>query len=103
MTSAGTTTKTSEDREGGDIRTLLDGKLAGVGQHVGRGAGAILLGRSRLYVRLAFPSRHPAAAGRRDADTGRVLPPPENFLLMLLCLSRIDPLRLTDNYRQVGE
>mmetsp|Transcript_5435 Transcript_5435/g.11539 ORF Transcript_5435/g.11539 Transcript_5435/m.11539 type:complete len:340 (-) Transcript_5435:688-1707(-) len=38
--------------------------------------------------------------GGRD-DEGRVLPPPDNFLLMLLVPQRCDYLRLGDNYRQV--
>jgi hypothetical protein len=40
--------------------------------------------------------------GGRDVD-GRVLPPPDNFLLMLLYPFRVDYLRLTDNYRRVDE
>uniref|UniRef100_A0A7S4IHW8 Pyridoxamine 5'-phosphate oxidase Alr4036 family FMN-binding domain-containing protein n=1 Tax=Odontella aurita TaxID=265563 RepID=A0A7S4IHW8_9STRA len=36
-------------------------------------------------------------------DDGRVLPPPENFLLMLLYPNRVDYLRLGDNFRQVDE
>merc|ERR1712224_84325 len=38
--------------------------------------------------------------GGRDED-GKVLPPPDNFLLMILQPTRCDYLRLTDNYRQI--
>jgi hypothetical protein len=38
--------------------------------------------------------------GGRDKD-GNVLPPPDNFLLMLLWPEDVDYLRLRDNYRQV--
>eukprot|EP00667_Euglena_gracilis_P019178 EG_transcript_20501 len=38
--------------------------------------------------------------GGRDA-TGAVLQPPDNFLLLLLWPTRVDYLRLTDNFRQV--
>ena len=40
--------------------------------------------------------------GGRDID-GTVLPPPDNFLLMLLYPTRVDYLRLTDNYHQIDE
>jgi len=40
--------------------------------------------------------------GGRD-DDGKLLPPPDSFLIMLLYPSKIDYLRLTDNYRQVDE
>ena len=40
--------------------------------------------------------------GGRDRD-GKVLPPPDTFLLMLLYPSTIDYLRLGDNYRQIDE
>ena len=39
-------------------------------------------------------------AGGRGED-GKVLPPPKNFLLMLLHPTRVDYLRLGDNYRQI--
>ena len=39
-------------------------------------------------------------AGGRDED-GNVLPPPDTFLLMLLYPTKIDYLRLGDNFRQV--
>ena len=41
-------------------------------------------------------------SGGRDGD-GKVLPPPDTFLLMLLYPTKIDYLRLGDNYRQVDE
>jgi len=41
-------------------------------------------------------------AGGRDED-GKVLPPPDAFLIMLLYPVKIDYLRLTDNYRQIDE
>ena len=51
-------------------------------------------------VRSTMPPPRPS--GGRDVD-GRVLPPPDNFLLMLLYPFRVDYLRLTDNYCQVDE
>jgi PPOX class probable FMN-dependent enzyme len=41
--------------------------------------------------------------GGRDDFTGSVLPPPKEFLLMLLHPSHVDYLRLSDNYRQIDE
>jgi len=41
-------------------------------------------------------------AGGRD-EHGKVLPAPDNFLLMLLYPTRCDYLRLTDNFRQVDD
>jgi hypothetical protein len=41
-------------------------------------------------------------AGGRDED-GKVLPPPDTFLLMLLYPTRVDYLRLSDNYHQIDE
>jgi pyridoxamine 5'-phosphate oxidase len=41
-------------------------------------------------------------AGGRD-DDGKVLPPPDTFLLMLLNPTTIDYLRLGDNFRQVDK
>lgn len=42
--------------------------------------------------------------GGRDVDgDGKVLPPPDTFLLMLLYPTKVDYLRLGDNYRQVDE
>ena len=40
--------------------------------------------------------------GGRDGD-GKLLPPPENFLLMLLHPTHVDYLRLTDNFRQLDK
>lgn len=40
--------------------------------------------------------------GGRD-DDGKVLPPPDTFLLMLLYPTRVDYLRLSDNYHQVDD
>eukprot|EP00594_Rhizosolenia_setigera_P010759 CAMPEP_0178958940 /NCGR_PEP_ID=MMETSP0789-20121207/11964_1 /TAXON_ID=3005 /ORGANISM="Rhizosolenia setigera, Strain CCMP 1694" /LENGTH=238 /DNA_ID=CAMNT_0020641787 /DNA_START=233 /DNA_END=949 /DNA_ORIENTATION=- len=41
--------------------------------------------------------------GGRDEESGKVLDPPDNFLLMLLHPYRVDYLRLGDNYRQIDE
>lgn len=41
-------------------------------------------------------------AGGRDAE-GKVLPVPDTFLMMLLYPTKVDYLRLGDNYRQVDE
>ena len=41
--------------------------------------------------------------GGRDAETGKVLEPPPNFLLMLLHPTRVKYLRLSDNFAQVDE
>ncbi len=51
----------------------------------------------------AYSGKIDVPAGGRDDKDGKVLPPPHNFLLMLLCPTRVDYLRLTDNYRQVDE
>jgi len=40
--------------------------------------------------------------GGRD-ENGKVVPPPDEFLLMLMWPSKVDYLRLTDNYRLVFE
>lgn len=40
--------------------------------------------------------------GGRGED-GKMLPPPDNFLLMLLHPTYVDYLRLTDNFRQVDK
>jgi hypothetical protein len=52
---------------------------------------------------VAYSGRPDVPAGGRDPDDGTVLPPPPNFLLMLLIPTRVDYLRLTDNYHQVDE
>ncbi len=49
---------------------------------------------------LPFDSQADVPEGGRDGD-GKVLPPPENFLLMLLYPKRCDYLRLGDNFRQI--
>lgn len=46
------------------------------------------------------PVQHAAPKGGRDAE-GKVVPPPDNFLLMLLKPSHVDYLRLTNQYRQI--
>lgn len=46
------------------------------------------------------PVKHPVPPGGRD-DEGKVVPPPDNFLLMLLKPSHVDYLRLTNQYRQI--
>ena len=48
---------------------------------------------------LPFGSQAEVPEGGRDEE-GKVLPPPDNFLLMLLYPTRCDYLRLTDNLRQ---
>jgi PPOX class probable FMN-dependent enzyme len=47
-----------------------------------------------------FEEQDNVPVGGRDSD-GKVLPPPDNFLLMLLYPIRCDYLRLGDNYRQI--
>lgn len=49
---------------------------------------------------LPFDSQANVPEGGRDND-GKVLPPPDNFLLMLLSPNRCDYLRLGDNFRQI--
>jgi len=49
---------------------------------------------------LPFDSQAEVPEGGRDGD-GKVLPPPDNFLLMLLYPNRCDYLRLGDNFRQI--
>lgn len=51
---------------------------------------------------LPFDGQADVPQGGRGED-GKVLPPPDNFLLMLLYPSRCDYLRLTDNFRQVDD
>eukprot|EP00560_Eucampia_antarctica_P006074 CAMPEP_0197824892 /NCGR_PEP_ID=MMETSP1437-20131217/2090_1 /TAXON_ID=49252 ORGANISM="Eucampia antarctica, Strain CCMP1452" /NCGR_SAMPLE_ID=MMETSP1437 /ASSEMBLY_ACC=CAM_ASM_001096 /LENGTH=295 /DNA_ID=CAMNT_0043424697 /DNA_START=34 /DNA_END=921 /DNA_ORIENTATION=- len=50
----------------------------------------------------SYESQAEVPLGGRD-DDGKVLPPPNNFLLMLLYPKRVDYLRLTDNFRQIDE
>jgi pyridoxamine 5'-phosphate oxidase len=49
---------------------------------------------------LPFESDSIVPVGGRD-DEGKVLPPPDNFLMMLLIPQSCDYLRLGDNYRQM--
>ncbi|KAL7488427.1 hypothetical protein ACHAW6_014012 [Cyclotella cf. meneghiniana] len=49
-----------------------------------------------------WAKREGIPAGGRDAE-GRVLPPPDTFLLMLLYPFQVDYLRLGDNFRQVDK
>mmetsp|Transcript_12130 Transcript_12130/g.18339 ORF Transcript_12130/g.18339 Transcript_12130/m.18339 type:complete len:275 (+) Transcript_12130:75-899(+) len=49
-----------------------------------------------------YESESEVPTGGRDED-GKVLPPPDNFLLMLLHPVRCDYLRLGDNFRQVDD
>lgn len=49
---------------------------------------------------LPFEEQATVPEGGRDSD-GKVLPPPDNFLLMLLYPKRCDYLRLGDNFRQI--
>ncbi len=46
------------------------------------------------------PAQQAVPVGGRDED-GKVVPPPNHFLLMLLRPSHVDYLRLTNQYRQV--
>ena len=41
--------------------------------------------------------------GGRDTETGKPVPPPDNFLLMLLFPNNVDYLNLKENYRQIDE
>lgn len=50
----------------------------------------------------AYSGTFQVQAGGRDEE-GNVLPPPDNFLLMLLMPKSVNYLRLTDNYSQVDE
>lgn len=49
-----------------------------------------------------YKSQDTVPLGGRD-ENGKVLPPPSNFLLMLLYPRRVDYLRLGNNYRQIDE
>mmetsp|Transcript_11472 Transcript_11472/g.17211 ORF Transcript_11472/g.17211 Transcript_11472/m.17211 type:complete len:274 (-) Transcript_11472:32-853(-) len=49
---------------------------------------------------LPFDSQAEVPEGGRDGE-GKVLPPPDNFLLMLLYPTRCDYLRLGDNFKQI--
>jgi hypothetical protein len=50
----------------------------------------------------AYSGETQVPAGGRDEE-GKVLPPPESFLLMLLIPKSVDYVRLTNMYRQVDE
>jgi pyridoxamine 5'-phosphate oxidase len=50
----------------------------------------------------AYSGKFQVQAGGRDEE-GNVIPPPDNFLLMLLMPKSVNYLRLTDNYSQVDE
>mmetsp|Transcript_7178 Transcript_7178/g.10568 ORF Transcript_7178/g.10568 Transcript_7178/m.10568 type:complete len:221 (-) Transcript_7178:96-758(-) len=59
--------------------------------------------REQFYWRFPgddYISQCEVPKGGRD-EGGKVLAPPENFLLVLLHPQRVDYLRLTDNYRQI--
>mmetsp|Transcript_352 Transcript_352/g.595 ORF Transcript_352/g.595 Transcript_352/m.595 type:complete len:277 (+) Transcript_352:113-943(+) len=61
------------------------------------------LAREQFFWRdpgLPFEEQLKIPEGGRDSD-GKVLPPPDNFLLMLLYPKRCDYLRLGDNFRQI--
>jgi hypothetical protein len=49
-----------------------------------------------------WEKREGIPAGGRDAE-GKVLPPPDTFLLMLVYPFQVDYLRLGDNFRQVDK
>ena len=51
---------------------------------------------------LPFSGESEVPEGGRDKD-GNLLPPPDSFLLMLLFPTRVDYLRLGDNFRQIDE
>lgn len=51
---------------------------------------------------LAYSGESTVPEGGRD-DDGKVLPPPDSFLLMLLFPNRVDYLRLGDNFRQIDQ
>jgi PPOX class probable FMN-dependent enzyme len=51
---------------------------------------------------ISYSGESTVPKGGRD-DDGKVLPPPDSFLLMLLFPTRVDYLRLADNFRQIDE
>lgn len=51
---------------------------------------------------LAYSGESTVPEGGRD-DDGKVLPPPDSFLLMLLFPNRVEYLRLGDNFRQIDQ
>ena len=63
------------------------------------------MAREQFYWRdpsIEYEPQVKVPEGGRGED-GKVLPPPDNFLLMLLNPTRVDYLRLTDNFRQFDE
>lgn len=63
------------------------------------------MAREQFYWRdpsIEYEPQVKVPEGGRGED-GKILPPPENFLLMLLNPTRVDYLRLTDNFRQFDE
>jgi hypothetical protein len=51
---------------------------------------------------ISYSGESTVPKGGRDED-GKVLPPPDSFLLMLLFPMRVDYLRLADNFRQIDK
>jgi PPOX class probable FMN-dependent enzyme len=51
---------------------------------------------------LSYSGESSVPEGGRDEE-GKVLPPPDSFLLMLLYPTRVDYLRLGDNFRQIDQ
>lgn len=51
---------------------------------------------------IAYSGESTVPQGGRD-ENGKVLPPPDTFLLMLLFPTRVEYLRLGDNFRQIDE
>jgi len=63
------------------------------------------MAREQFYWRdpsIDYEAQLKVPEGGRNED-GKVLPPPDNFLLMLLNPTRVDYLRLGDNFRQFDE
>ncbi len=66
-------------------------------------------GAREEYFRVPTPGEsfeietQPVPTGGRDEVTGKLLPLPDDFLLMLLVPNRVDYLRLTNMYRQIEE
>ena len=63
------------------------------------------MAREQFYWRdpsIEYEPQVKVPEGGRGED-GKVLPPPDNFLLMLLNPTRVDYLRLGDNFRQFDE
>ena len=63
------------------------------------------LAREQFYWKepgIPFDGQANVPEGGRN-DEGKILPPPDNFLLMLLYPKRCDYLRLGDNFRQIDD